>query len=133
MKVAVAVIVDTNNRILITQRPNHTSHGGFWEFPGGKLEDSETPLAALKREIFEEVGLTIIDAEFLTTIEETYNARQITLLVYYVTNFHGIAVRCESQLDLRWVAFDELNNYHFPRANEKITELMHDRFITQNG
>lgn len=124
MKVAIAIIVDNNNRILITQRPAHVSHGGFWEFPGGKLEGSETPLEALKREINEEVGLTIVDAKYLTTIEETYNAKPTTLLVYYVDNFDGTAVCCESQLDLKWITCNELCHYQFPKANEEIAKLI---------
>lgn len=130
MKVAIAIIVDNDNRILITQRPAHVSHGGFWEFPGGKLEGSETPLEAIKREISEEVGLTIIDAQYLTTIEETYNTKPITLLVYYVDNFHGTAVCRESQLDLKWITFNELCNYQFPKANEDIAKLIMDRFLS---
>ena len=47
IKVAVAVIVDEQQRILVTQRPLHAPHGGYWEFPGGKLEAHELPEHAL--------------------------------------------------------------------------------------
>lgn len=122
--VAVAVIFDSDGRILITQRPSHASHGGLWEFPGGKLEKGETALTALKREIKEEVGLDIFEAEPLTEIEHSYGDKDVLLLVYCIYKFVGIASCCESQIDFRWVEPARLNDFSFPQANEKIIELL---------
>ncbi|MDP1601671.1 MAG: 8-oxo-dGTP diphosphatase MutT [Legionella sp.] len=124
MKVAVAIITDAHGRILLTQRPLHAAHGGQWEFPGGKLEDEEEALAALKREVKEEVGLQVLDAEFLATIEHTYGIKKVTLLVYCVDKFQGTPLCLESQIDLRWVDLEELSDYEFPEANEKIIQLL---------
>ena len=124
MKVAVAVIFDGAGQILITRRPLKASHGGFWEFPGGKLEENESPLSALKREISEEVGLEIFDAEFLTNISHTYDKKHVELFVYCVYKFEGSAVCRESQMDLRWVDLADMASFQFPEANEQIIDLL---------
>jgi ADP-ribose pyrophosphatase len=55
--VAVALL-DADNRILLGKRPEGKSMAGLWEFPGGKLEEGESPEAALVRELQEELGIT---------------------------------------------------------------------------
>ena len=128
MRVAVAVILDDKQRILITRRPLDAPHGGMWEFPGGKLEDDETPLAALEREVKEEVGLNVISADFLGQINHTYAHHSVILLVYGVHTFHGHAVCCEKQMDLKWVGMENLDDYEFPEANQQIIALIHQSF-----
>ncbi|ARG97554.1 8-oxo-dGTP diphosphatase MutT [Legionella micdadei] len=124
MKVAVAVIYDNQNRVLITQRALHAAHGGMWEFPGGKLEAEELPTSALIREIKEEVGIDILEYSFLDEITHNYGQITVHLLVFCVKKFCGEALRCESQLDIRWVELDKLVDYCFPEANNKIIELI---------
>jgi 8-oxo-dGTP diphosphatase len=120
MRVAVAVIYDALGRILLTQRPDHADHGGQWEFPGGKLQTGEHPVEALKREVKEEVGLDVLDMEFITDIEHSYTSKQVVLHVYRVTGFQGTARCLESQIDLRWVSPEKLTQFDFPEANHKI-------------
>lgn len=125
MRVAVAIIVDEQQRILITQRPLHAPYGGgMWEFPGGKLEADETPEAALIREIKEEVDLDVCECDFLGEIYYAYPHHTVTLLIYYVTHFQGEAVAREMQLGLRWVALDGLKDFQFPEANQSIIEMI---------
>lgn len=57
--VAAGVLFDRSGRFLLTSRPSGKSHAGCWEFAGGKIEEGETPLAALKREFAEELGITV--------------------------------------------------------------------------
>ncbi|MFI4919537.1 MAG: 8-oxo-dGTP diphosphatase MutT [Legionellales bacterium] len=124
MKVAVAVILDDKNRILITQRPLHAPHGGFWEFPGGKLEQNESAEAALVREIREEVGLEIIQYQFLGDIHHQYPNRAVNLFVFLVTEFSGIPCCLEGQLNMQWVKRQNLITADFPEANHRILELL---------
>ena len=124
MRVAVAVITDAKQRILITRRAEHASHGGLWEFPGGKLEADELPSSALAREIKEEVGLDVMAYNFLGEVRHLYNDRPISLLVYHVHQYQGEAVCREEQMDLRWVELESLQNFHFPAANVEIIELV---------
>lgn len=57
--VAVGVLIDTQGRFLLTSRPPGKVYEGYWEFPGGKLEAGETVAEALRRELQEEIGVTI--------------------------------------------------------------------------
>jgi 8-oxo-dGTP diphosphatase len=57
--VAAVALIDADNRVLISKRPEGKAMGGLWEFPGGKLEPGETPEAALIREIREELGVSL--------------------------------------------------------------------------
>jgi 8-oxo-dGTP diphosphatase len=59
--VAVGVLIATDGRFLLTSRPEGKVFAGYWEFPGGKLEAGETVAQALKRELFEELGIRIGD------------------------------------------------------------------------
>ena len=57
--VAVGVLIDPEGRFLLTSRPEGKVYAGYWEFPGGKLEAGETVEQALRRELIEELGITI--------------------------------------------------------------------------
>jgi len=61
--VAVGVLIDAQGRFLLTSRPAGKVYAGFWEFPGGKLEPAETVEQALRRELQEELGITIATAQ----------------------------------------------------------------------
>ncbi|HEV7912168.1 MAG TPA: NUDIX domain-containing protein [Albitalea sp.] len=61
--VAVGVLIDPQGRFLLTSRPEGKVYAGYWEFPGGKLEAGETVEQALRRELHEELGITIGHAE----------------------------------------------------------------------
>jgi len=60
--VAVGVLIDAAGRFLLTSRPEGKVYAGYWEFPGGKLEPGETVAQALRRELHEELGITIGEA-----------------------------------------------------------------------
>ena len=59
VEVAVGVLIDADGRFLLTSRPDGKVYAGYWEFPGGKLEAGETVEQALRRELIEELGITI--------------------------------------------------------------------------
>ena len=61
--VAVGVLIDAAGRFLLTSRPDGKVYAGYWEFPGGKLEAGETVAEALRRELHEELGITIGQAQ----------------------------------------------------------------------
>lgn len=130
MRVAVAVIIDEQQRLLITQRSARKSHGGFWEFPGGKLEEGEEPQQALQREILEEVGLEVLDSHYLQEITHCYDGKPVTLLLFLVTRFSGIAYCREDQMDLRWIKRTEYHNYQFPAANQQIIAIVEKEYFS---
>ncbi|BCA95601.1 7,8-dihydro-8-oxoguanine-triphosphatase [Legionella antarctica] len=124
MKVAVAIITDERDRILITQRSYHIPHGGFWEFPGGKLEANERAEQALIREIREEVGLEINKFQLLGEITHQYPDKSVQLIVFQVTEFSGKPSCLERQLNIKWMEKEKLNPEDFPEANKGIFDLI---------
>ncbi len=123
IRVAVALITDESQRILITQRAAHSPHGGFWEFPGGKLELNESPESALFREVAEEVGLDVLVYCYLGEVRHQYDGRHVTLYGYHVRQYKGNATCRESQTGLCWVDIENLVNYDFPAANQQLIDL----------
>ncbi len=124
LEVAVAVILDEQNRVLITQRPFHVPHGGCWEFPGGKIKPKETAEVALIREIKEEIGVEILQHQFLGEIHHQYSDKFVKLVVFKVIQFIGIPTCRENQLNIQWKSLLELNPGVFPEANKGIFELL---------
>lgn len=132
--VAVGVIRDGSGNILLTQRAKHAHQGGLWEFPGGKLEANETVTQALRRELREEVGITVQTAKPLIKINHRYPDLQVLLDVWQVTDFSGVAEACEGQA-MRWVAPRQLSDYAFPAANLPIitASRLPDRYAILEG
>ena len=124
--VAVGVI-KKNNAIFICKRADEQHQGGLWEFPGGKVEAGESVFVALKRELIEEVGLTIHSSSQLMVIEHDYGDKYVKLDVHVVSNFSGEAHGAEGQPS-EWVAISELENYDFPEANAEIIEKIVARY-----
>lgn len=119
LQVAVGVVKNPEGKILISHRHAALHQGGLWEFPGGKIEPSETAEAALARELKEEMNIDVIDAVPLITIRHHYPDRYVQLNVFLVERFSGVAENCEGQ-PFEWVAPYELDRYEFPAANRPI-------------
>jgi 8-oxo-dGTP diphosphatase len=115
--VAVA-LVDTDNRVLIAQRPQHKMLGGLWEFPGGKLHDGEPPEDALIRELDEELGITVEAACLapLTFASHPYDEFHLLMPVYICRKWNGFVEAREAQA-LKWVRPRDLRNYPMPPAD----------------
>ncbi|GIU21603.1 MULTISPECIES: 8-oxo-dGTP diphosphatase MutT [unclassified Shewanella] len=119
--VAVGVIQDTDKRILLAKRPQNLHQGGKWEFPGGKVEVSETTSEALIRELKEEVNLDVVNTQAMMEIHHDYGDKQVFLDIHWVTQFSGEAKGLEGQ-QVRWVEQEQLTQYDFPEANKAILE-----------
>ena len=121
LHVAVGIIYNQHQQILIAKRPDHTELGGLWEFPGGKVEKGETVRQALDRELQEEIGIEVVTASALMQVNYNYRDKQILLDVWQVTGFKGAARGNEGQT-VRWIAIAECGDYQFPAANQAIIE-----------
>tara|TARA_R110000868_G_scaffold144960_5_gene364592 strand:- start:27156 stop:27602 length:447 start_codon:yes stop_codon:yes gene_type:complete len=121
--VAVGVIINANNQILVAQRHAHQHQGGKWEFPGGKVEIGETVEQALSRELKEEVGIEVTQSESLTQIQHDYPDKSVLLDVQKVTGFIGNACGKEQQA-IQWVSLDELTQFDMPEANHTILRCL---------
>ena len=124
-QIGVAVIRDDRDLILIDRRLAKGLLGGFWEFPGGKIEGNETVQECIKREILEEIGIEIAVDSHLITIDHTYSHFRVNLQVYNCRYLSGEAraIECE---EIRWVTIEELDNYTFPPANQEIIRALKD-------
>ena len=107
----------------ITRRLSHQHQGGKWEFPGGKVEASETTEQALVRELQEEIGISVEKTEPLIEIAHQYSDKSVLLDVHKVTAFSGEPSGLEGQ-EGRWVAVIDLNQYEFPEANKAILQAL---------
>jgi len=126
VNVAVGVI-KKNNAIFICKRADEQHQGGLWEFPGGKVEANESVFAALRRELTEEVGITIHSSSQLMVIEHDYGDKCVKLDIHVVSNFSGEAHGAEGQPS-EWVNISELTHYDFPAANAEIIEKLQSRY-----
>ena len=117
--VAVGVITDPQGEVLIAKRHRHRHQGGLWEFPGGKVEKGERVFDALRRELKEELDITVESASPLIKIAHAYPDRNVLLDVWRVDHFHGEAFGREGQT-ITWVCGNRLQDYAFPQANRPI-------------
>ncbi len=101
----VAGILWREGKYLATQRPAHKVHGGYWEFPGGKVEAGESLEEALQRELKEELGLDIgTDQEqcrFWKTVEHHYPERHVRVHFFHVQHCTGQPCGLEGQ-NIQW-------------------------------
>ena len=124
--VAVGLIFNSTDKVLIAKRPDSAHQGGLWEFPGGKVEACETVKDALARELLEELGISIQSAKAVMQISHQYNDKHVLLDVWSVDDFKGEASGVEGQ-PVKWVLPSELSHYQFPKANEKIVSWLQAR------
>lgn len=97
VEVAVGVLLREDGRFLLTSRPLGKVYAGYWEFPGGKLEGSETVLQALSRELREELGIRVTDAEPWRTDWVDYPHALVHLHFCKVRQWQGELQMRESQ------------------------------------
>jgi 8-oxo-dGTP diphosphatase len=102
MHVMAGVLLDGTGRVLLAQRPAGKHLAGFWEFPGGKREAGETPLAALARELLEELGIHVRSAEALIRLPWRYGDRELLLDAWRVSSWRGEPRSLEAQ-PLQWL------------------------------
>ena len=121
--VAVGILIDDAGRVLVTRRAPDAHQGGLWEFPGGKVEENETILAALARELREELGLLVEATEALMVLDHDYGDKQVRLDVHRVTRWSGEPRGLEGQ-PLAWQQLEQLRDWVFPAANRPILERL---------
>ena len=114
--ISIAIVQNKQKQILISCRQQGQHLAGKWEFPGGKVEEGELLESAMQRELTEEVGLTATEYQLFDSLNFQYDALELTLHFYLVTEFSGQAHSLEGQ-EIRWVNVNELKEYEFPKAN----------------
>jgi 8-oxo-dGTP diphosphatase len=120
IRVVGAMLEREPGRYLITQRANTASLPLLWEFPGGRVDDAETDVSALTRELLERLGLEVTVGELAMATHHQYPS--------YDVDFHVFAcslARPDQQVshakvnDHRWVTLSEMSQYQFPDADAR--------------
>jgi 8-oxo-dGTP diphosphatase len=119
--VVACALIDTDNRVLVTQRPEGKSLAGLWEFPGGKLEAGERPEPALIRELSEELGISVKEDCLapLTFASYAYPEFHLLMPLYICRRWEGAVVSAEGQA-LKWVRPGKLRDLAMPPADEPL-------------
>lgn len=115
VRVVAAIIKTINEKgetvIFATQRGYGDFKGG-WEFPGGKIEEGETPQEALKREILEELDTKISVGELIDTIEYDYPTFHLSMDCFWAEIVSGDLILKEHEA-AKWLTKDELNSVNW--------------------
>ena len=123
LKVVAAIIYSADGRMLIGRKRAGKSMAGFWEFPGGKVEENEDPESAVLREIKEELGLEIsIDALYSDYLFH-YPTRTIHFLFFKCQHLSG-KPELQDHDRIEWVKVDELTAYQFSPGDEPVVKTL---------
>ncbi len=131
-------ILEKNSQLLLLLRQNTKFFSGYYGLMGGKIEENESPTAALIREAYEEIGLTITAENLhfvhcLSFKNETND--KVLALVFKITNWHGEPINKEPDkcAELTWFSFDNLPENMIPRHRLIIKKIKESVVYAENG
>lgn len=123
MTEVVAALISRDGRFLICQRAPGWNLELHWEFPGGKIEEGETPKEALVRECREELGTEIAPGRELMQVEHFYPDQDIHLTFFAARIASGEPQKIEHK-EIRWITADDLIDYRFCPADESFVAYL---------
>lgn len=128
LPVVAGIIENTEGKILIAKRPESSRFGaGLWEFPGGKVDVEEAPELALVRELHEELAIEVKIERLVDVISHVYKEEDSGLhiiLMVYAGRWVAGDVQNLEVADSKWVTFDEMKQFEFAVADQKIVSLL---------
>ena len=125
--VSAVCLIDRDGRVLLAQRPEGKSMAGLWEFPGGKVEDGETPEVALIRELEEELGINTWESCLapLTFASHAYEKFHLLMPLFACRKWEGTPIAREGQV-LKWVYPKDFRDYPMPPADIPLIPMIRD-------
>ncbi|MFM8480619.1 MAG: 8-oxo-dGTP diphosphatase MutT [Gammaproteobacteria bacterium] len=124
--VVAGALFDHDGRVLIAERPPGKHMAGRWEFPGGKVAADESAEQALRRELREELGIEVEQAEFVMELVHAYPDREVHLRFYVVDSFVGEPRALDGQR-LRWLTPAELDHADILEADLPFIRALQQR------
>ena len=122
--IALVAIFNISGEVLLLKRPKQAHQGGLWSFPGGKVEDGETPLDTAIRELKEETGLSGKLWRHIVKSNFTYPDRKLHFLVF------GCLAKSTDDLDCSekhaWANINDLGDYPMPDANNRFMRYIEE-------
>jgi 8-oxo-dGTP diphosphatase len=120
--VVVAAVIEEGGRFLVTRRQAGVHLAGLWEFPGGKIDPSETHVNALRREIREELGADASVGELVLTTTHQYPEKTVALY-FYRCALIGEPRPLLGQ-EMKWVTREEMTALRFPDADAELIQTL---------
>jgi 8-oxo-dGTP diphosphatase len=125
--VVAAALIDVDGRVLICKRPQGKHLAGMWEFPGGKVENAETPEVCLIRELNEELGIEVTEAclaPFAFT-SHGYDSFHLLMPLYLCRRWNGV-VQAREHEAIAWVKPNQMADYPMPPADAPLVAWLRD-------
>ncbi|MEK9832461.1 MAG: (deoxy)nucleoside triphosphate pyrophosphohydrolase [Rhodospirillaceae bacterium] len=125
--VSAVALIDADDRVLLARRPEGKPMAGLWEFPGGKLQEGETPEAALIRELAEELGIDTHESCLapIGFASHAYDDFHLLMPLFVCRVWEGTPAPREGQ-ELAWVRPNALRDYPMPPADVPLVAQLQD-------
>lgn len=119
--------------VLVAKRKAQDSGAGFWEFPGGKVEEGETLQEALVREIKEELDLEIEVQDLLGSLEVYTPTQKLIHLSLFATSVHNKQFVLNDHDEAQWISWKDLNRFSFLEGNTKFHPAIENWFLSRHS
>jgi len=127
--VGAAIIKD--GKLFVAQRPEGKEVGLKWEFPGGKIEEGESPKEALVREIMEELGTLIEVKHYIATVRYQYPDFHLTMHVFRCT-LAGPEPELTEHVASKWITAQEIDSLDWAPADYKILDAVKQSLLSSD-
>tara|TARA_B100001057_G_scaffold280260_1_gene280691 strand:- start:171 stop:545 length:375 start_codon:yes stop_codon:yes gene_type:complete len=116
-------IIYKDDKILLTRRKKGKSLEGYWEFPGGKVEEGETDKSALERELNEELGLSVSELTYFSENKHEYDTFSIHLIAFKCSTHDNPKTLIDHD-KFKWLSSDEIKDFKLADADKPLFEKL---------